>query len=351
MCLLDSASVAGRDLKVFHTLNSMRGVAAITIVVWHSSQYFGFKLSSSYLAVDLFFVLSGFVLAHAYEHRFEHGLSTISFMHLRFARLFPLFAFGIAISLVGVGLAWVTHAHLTWTLLSLAICALLNLGFLPAPPLHGDAVFPLNGPGWSLFFELFVNFLYVLLSPILSIRVLITVVSLAACALVWCAATFGDLSGGWIWQTFAVGFARVLFSFPAGVLIYRLTREWRPIKLNGLLAIVAMVLILVINPETWRAIYDTIAVLTVIPVIVAFASLTRPIRLLWISSFLGATSYGIYAIHDPIITIVNGGIVRLLHKDTTSVSPWFGAIFLLLILGFVWVLDKYYDGPARRMLS
>jgi len=112
-----------------------------------------------------------------------------------------------------------------------------------------------------------------------------------------------------------------------------------------------MVLILVINPETWRAIYDTIAVLTVIPVIVAFASLTRPIRLLWISSFLGATSYGIYAIHDPIITIVNGGIVRLLHKDTTSVSPWFGAIFLLLILGFVWVLDKYYDGPARRMLS
>ncbi len=347
----DPTGTNARDTKVFHTLNGMRGVAAITIVVWHAPLLFGFSLSSSYLAVDMFFVLSGFVLAHAYEARFERGMGVGNFMRLRFIRLFPLASLGIAITLIGVAVGWASGVHLTWTPVSLAWCTAFNILFLPAPPLHGMVIFPLNSPAWSMFFELFVNLLYVLLWRLLSSRVLIAVLGTATVALAICATVFGDLNGGSEWPSLVVGFARVLFSFPAGVLIYRFTRNWRPIRLNGLFVIAAMILVFAVDPRAARVAYDLVVVVVGIPAIVMVASLTRPARLVGLFTFLGATSYGMYAIHEPVENIITGTIIKLLGGSLEHFAVWPGLGFMVTMLGIVWLLDRYYDGPVRRWLS
>ena len=102
--------------RSFTTLDGLRGIAAIAVVARHAPFLWGEHgptgaLSESYLAVDFFFVLSGFVLAHAYGSRFQHGLSNAAFMRTRLLRLYPLyllalvFSSGVVAIQIGVGKA------------------------------------------------------------------------------------------------------------------------------------------------------------------------------------------------------------------------------------------------------
>lgn len=91
--------------RKYHTLDGIRGTAALMILVRHAGYYFGnigIRLSKaeSYLAVDLFFVLSGFVIAEAYDKRLAGGLSPTDFMKIRFIRLYPLYLLGLLIGTI-----------------------------------------------------------------------------------------------------------------------------------------------------------------------------------------------------------------------------------------------------------
>ncbi len=347
----DSTGDRVRDTKVFHTLNGMRGIAAVAVMIRHAPHFFGFGLASNYLAVDLFFVLSGFVLAHAYEARFAQGMGVSGFMRLRFIRLFPLLSLGVAMTLAGIVVGWASGAHLGWTLKPLILSTALNILFLPAPPLTGPALFPLDIPAWSLFLELAANLLYVAFWRHLSNRVLIAILGAASVALLICASVFGDLGGGWEWSTLVVGFARVLFSFPAGVLIYRVMRNLRPIRSNGLLVIAAMVLMFAIGPGVSRVAFDVVAVIVVFPALVIAGSLSRPpARTVPLYTFLGATSYGVYAIHDPLIRMMNGTVVLWMGGNMERFAPWAGFGLTAGLLVLVWLLDRYFDTPMRRWL-
>jgi peptidoglycan/LPS O-acetylase OafA/YrhL len=82
----------------FATLDGLRGVAAIAVTSLHFRFELGkFLLPHSYLAVDFFFVLSGFVLAYAYEDRLSEGMKPIQFLRLRVIRLYPLYLIGTLI--------------------------------------------------------------------------------------------------------------------------------------------------------------------------------------------------------------------------------------------------------------
>jgi peptidoglycan/LPS O-acetylase OafA/YrhL len=93
-------------------LNALRGMAALVVVFYHfhlkflqhSSSSFLFLFERGYLAVDLFFILSGFVLMHVYSKHATWGKLTwhsyLSFISKRMARIFPVHWFALFIILV-----------------------------------------------------------------------------------------------------------------------------------------------------------------------------------------------------------------------------------------------------------
>ena len=126
---------------IYHSLNGLRGLAAIIVVLFHAEAFFGRQIApGGYLAVDLFFVLSGFVIAHAYDHKFAQGLPAFTFIRHRLIRFYPLYLLGL---LIGAG--WLTlelavspPAALTGQQLLIAFS--LGLLFLPSPfGLHAEA--------------------------------------------------------------------------------------------------------------------------------------------------------------------------------------------------------------------
>ncbi|HKU54954.1 MAG TPA: acyltransferase family protein, partial [Rhizomicrobium sp.] len=87
----------------FLTLDALRGVGAIAVMAGHAGIVLNAYMPPfMYLAVDMFFVLSGFVLAHAYDGKFAGGLSVGAFLKARIARLYPIYLIGLVLGLVSV---------------------------------------------------------------------------------------------------------------------------------------------------------------------------------------------------------------------------------------------------------
>src|ERR1700761_6004380 len=80
----------------YPALDGLRGVAAIAVMLHHFRPLTApWLFAHGYLAVDLFFLLSGFVIAHAYDARFRKGLGVPAFLVIRLIRLWPMIAFGV----------------------------------------------------------------------------------------------------------------------------------------------------------------------------------------------------------------------------------------------------------------
>ena len=341
------------DKRLYHTLDAMRGVAAIMIVLWHARHMSApIVLPSSYLAVDLFFVLSGFVLAFAYDGRLEHGMGTGRFFITRVIRLYPLYICGTLIGIFSGLVAYKLGAgELNATGLVLAIVA--GLLMLPSPTFRQTPdVFVLNGPAWSLFFELFINLVFALFWKKLTRTGLIAIIAVSGLLMIVSTIAEGHCDLGHKWTNFIYGFPRVTFSFFVGVLIHRLFKERRESTWIGLVLPFVLIPIFAFGPTgTLRIAYDLLCVMVVFPLlIIAGAAYDPPPLGVGISRFLGLISYPLYAIHVPIIELTRR-TVRVAHYETLDLAPALG-IALTTVLVFVsWPLVKYYDEPVRRALT
>jgi len=208
------------------TLDLLRGIAALAVVSLHFAWPGGaVPFPRAYLAVDVFFVLSGFVIAYAYQYRLDSGMPVRRYFLARLVRLYPLYIFATLL-----GAAWIAQGLLRqgsiealgpWAL-ALAGAAL----FLP-DPLGARALFPLNEPAWSLFFELLVNLLYGALAVRLSNRILGALILAGAALLGFAIAQMGTLNVGFDWDNAAWGSGRALFSFFVGVGVFRCRQRHR----------------------------------------------------------------------------------------------------------------------------
>ena len=176
-------------------LDGLRGVAALLVVWYHVFEGFQFAgnkpvidfINHGYLAVDFFFILSGFVVGYAYDSRWGKTLTTGGFFRRRLIRLQPMVCMGALIGAVSFLLTGMerwdgTHATLGLTLLAF-VCGCLMLPALPGMPreVRGNGeMFPLNGPCWSLFFEYIGNIVYALVIRRLSTR-LLSLLTVALC--------------------------------------------------------------------------------------------------------------------------------------------------------------------------
>ncbi len=333
----------------FATLDAMRGVAAIVVLLYHFRFMFDgivsdrFVFASGYLAVDLFFALSGFVIAHAYDRRLAAGMSFLAFLILRLIRLLPMIWVGIALATV---LLWwraeVDGAHLL-------VAALANAFILPTPLPWNAYMFPSNGAEWSLFFELAANLIFVALFRHLNGRSLAALIAGSAAGLTLCAAEYGRLHDGYTYATIQLGALRAGFSFFAGVALARGRETWLPRVPRlppWLILAAASAGLYVPAPHAFRPFYDVAFIMIGSPILIMLAVAVEPSpagrRL---AAWLALGSYPIYAFHQPVRDIAATAAGRL------GIAPAAVAVAsILLIPPAGLLLARYYDEPLRTWL-
>ncbi len=207
--------------EFFYCLDGVRGLAALLIVLRHTHSYFGsFILQQSYLAVDVFFLLSGVVICRSYERKLLSGLSAGQFFLIRMIRLYPFYVLAALTAAAALALEQVYDPA------SFGYHVFGSLLFLPNPETDLRKYFPLNGPSWSLLFEIVVNMAYVWLLPWLDFRRLALLVLGAALCLIASAVFYAGQGAtnfdiGYTVSTMPAALFRATFSFFFGVLIFR----------------------------------------------------------------------------------------------------------------------------------
>ena len=361
--------------RAFVTLDGLRGIAALAVVTRHApvlfhsvsieiAQRHGAPMPvgpffESYLAVDFFFALSGFVLAHAYEERLRQGLSLGRFMATRLLRLYPLYFVALLLGALYGERAW------AWALLpasSLTLDIVFAIFFLPSPasPYH---LFPLNQPSWSLFNELIANAAFAMTGGRLKTRALLILVGMAgatlACgvALQWPgfrSGGTGALNIGPDWQSMAGGLARVFYGFFAGVLTYRAWCRWgRAIRVPVALVVLSLAAVLTAHPApAIQAAFDLTAALMMFPCLIFLgASCTPRGRTAQLLTQGGVASYAVYVLQGPVYLLVITAITKLSGHHHTDLPVVWGVVFVAGLVGLALFCDRAIDGPARRVLS
>ena len=338
----------------YATLDGIRGMAALFVVTLHAKQMFPWAhFEHAYLAVDLFFMISGVVLARAYENRLaSKKIGPAAFMRLRFARVFPLYIIGV---LLGACVNYLSQFFGPCTANTLPQSILASLVFavamMPSPFARG--LFPINGPVWSLFFELIANFLYARFLPFLTGRVLASVIGGGFLAISAASIQYHMIDAGYLWRNCPFGLVRVCFSFAIGVAVHRHAAK-RRIQSNAvsLAVIVVCALSLAINvPKDWETVYVIAVVSAVFPAIIIVAAQVEPSHLLRkVCLAAGTASYGIYVLHSPLASLT-----RFAAKGFFNIGPvvtaYWGLPFLVALAGVVFVLDRTYDPCFRRILT
>ncbi len=330
----------------FETLNGMRGVAAVAVLLFHSKDLLGFQMvPRGYLAVDLFFALSGFVISHAYDQKLQDGLGWRRFAKLRLLRFYPLYMLGVAIGLVREFGLIAAHHDYALGLSQLGVAIVTAALFIPYPlASRDDQLFSLNIPSWSLFFELVVNMAYAALFPFLRHSVLIVVAVAAGLATIAATVSAGTADLGANLPQFAGGLARTTFSFSVGVLICRMNVRVRPIWPVAILVLVGLCLIM---PLSWGISADIAFIFVISPALLVAGSSVEPSpSTARVFAVLGIISFPLYAIHRPVLAIGEAA-VRISGLPAWLIGT--SSICGLLIVSYL--ADRFYDRPVRGWLT
>jgi len=337
----------------YPALDGLRGIAALAIVLHHFPPIRGPLLfHNGLMAVDVFFLLSGFVLAHAYDGRLAEGLGARRFMLARVIRLWPLMLLGVALGLIQSLVSPVPGKDLPLGAGARLACGGFNLFILPCPPGLGAQMFPADPPEWSLFYELIANLLFALaFAPLLKPRALIAVIVAGGGVLALGIMRYQGLRFGLAVDAAPYYLGRVAFSFFLGVFLQRTKGAWAP-RLPALPPWVVYLLILglLAIPQTSVPAQIALHLATVFvlgPLLVMLGAVARPRGLaIKASVFLGDLSYPLYAIHMPLIFL----------GSALLPTPWDRSLpidlgLIALAIGSAAVLSRVYDTPVRRWLA
>ena len=363
-------------------LDGLRGVAALAVIWYHIHEGFSFAqatnaagdgiitgINHGYLAVDFFFMLSGFVISYAYDDRWGK-LSLGEFFKRRLIRLHPMLMMGAVIGaisfVVGGREMWDgTVVSYSWIIAAL----LLSCLFIPAIPGAGYEVrgngemFPLNGPSWSLFFEYIGNILYGSIIRRLSTRWLTVLCSVLGCGLAYYAlgnvSGYGSIGVGWTIDNVNLmgGLLRMLFPFTLGMV---LARNFTSGKIKGAfwtcsIALIALFIVPYIEglePVCMNSIYEMVCIAVVFPVIVwvGASGVMTGGKSTSICRFLGEISYPVYIVHYPIMYLFYAYLIE--NELYTLQDSWLWVLAACVgSVALAYACLKLYDIPMRKYLS
>jgi len=328
----------------FTVLDGLRGIAAIVVVFYHLANTTGIEnyIPHGHLAVDFFFSLSGFVIAYAYEQRLRDGrMRSAELIRVRLVRLLPMVLFGLPLGVA----SYLLKGDLWFHNLGLFLVYVLAGAFTIALPMHNpfrDNVTPINGPCWSLFFELYIGTVLTLVISRLGNLALAIALVLAWVCLGWnVSKTVYNL--GAAPDTFWQGFPRFAFTFGLGFLLWRLQLHRRVGAVSPWL-VAAGLLVFLLAPDfghknKW---FEFASVSFVFPVLILFGAASRPSERVerW-AEISGRLSYPLYATHFPVLllcAIAFGGIRA-------------AVIGVPLAILFAWASLVLYDEPLRKWLA
>jgi peptidoglycan/LPS O-acetylase OafA/YrhL len=365
----------------YEILDGLRGVAAMIVVCFHLFETYSkgpaFQiLNHGYLAVDFFFVLSGFVIGYAYDDRWGK-MSMAGFFKRRLVRLHPMVIMGTLIGALLFYFGDCSEFPIVGKTPWWQVVLMMMLGFtmLPATTkmdIRGwGETNPLNGPAWSLQWEYIANILYATVIRRFSKTMLALFLVLAAfltlnLTLNW--DVFGVLQarsyaaytviGGWSVtpDQLCIGVSRLLYPFFAGLLISRL---------HSLIHVRAgfwwcslLVAVLLVMPriggttQMWmNGLYEAMAILLFFPLIVSMGAGShvsgRSVR---VCKFFGEISYPLYITHYPLIYMQISWARH--HPDAPlSTEILVAASVFILAVAVAYACLKLYDLPVRNWLK
>ncbi len=355
--------------KHYEILDALRGVAALVVVLFHLLETFTNGnnhiqlINHGYLAVDFFFVLSGFVIGYAYDDRWGK-MSLGNFFKRRLIRLHPMIIVGMFIGAVTLFFqqAAIFPAIAQTPLWKVIVVMVLGFALIPVGPnldLRGwNETFPLNGPAWTLFFEYIANILYGLFIHKFSKKELAVLAVISGAALVHLAVTRGDIIGGWSLEPLQlrIGFTRLLYPFFAGLLLSRVVKPGS-VKNAFLWCSLLLVAILSVprlggTEHIWiNGLYVSVSIIILFPLIIymgASGNVTGRFSTK-LCRFLGDISYPVYIIHYPLIYMFMAWVFKNQVSMKASVPMALFIFFLTIALSYG--IYRIYDVPVRKWLT
>lgn len=337
-------------------LDALRGLAALGVLFWHYGAHFNATpltvwLSPFYTAglylVDVFFVLSGFLLATLYSD----ASSSRAFLFKRITRLFPLH--WVTLLVVVLLQYWYTqlngssyiytHNDLPHFLLSLGLLQFVGL----------QQGFSFNGPAWSISVEWLVNLIFVMLLWLPRLRgVFATFLVIGSAASLW---FWGGrvIESGSLWGWLDPALVRGVFGFFAGVGLASImpsklapSRIWDGV---GLTASVALLVFMNNRGLQQMNGLDFAVVGLAVPAMIAgfihgqaLVKVSQWRGLVW----LGDVSFSVYLWHFPIQIVM--GLIVASGTEIPFTSPWVlgGFVVTCYVVGHLSLV--FLEKPAQR---
>lgn len=360
----------------YEILDGLRGVAAIMVVFFHVFETFSNGdhtkqiINHGYLAVDFFFMLSGYVISYAYDNRWEK-MSLKDFFIRRLVRLQPMIIIG---SLVGAVLFYFQQSEgLGWGGISTTpvwkVLLVMFIGMTVIPvgkslDIRGwNEMHPLNGPAWSLFFEYIANIVYALVLRKVSKIVLGILVLISAGFTIYFAFTNpnGDIIGGWSVDDatqLKIGFTRLAFPFLMGIFLARTVT----LKFTKNAFFTTSILLIILfafprlggNANHWQnAFYECFTLMIMFPIVILLGAGGKVVseKANQFCKFLGDISYPIYITHFPLVYVYMAWVVNGKHTLEEPQSWIFGLMTVGISIISAYCFMRFYDIPVRKWLN
>ncbi len=355
----------------YDALDGMRGVAAIVVMLYHYNMHSSLSIfQHAPVAVDIFFILSGFVIAHSYSKRLYSSMTSVEYLLRRVIRLYPMFIIGL---LIGAPILYVYYrtGFSDFSTKDIINLLLYNGLFIPSVSAQGSYdfgstellkshLFPMNPPAWSLFFELVASIVFVFVVR-LKQKILFAIICASYAIMIvngiWVSVANNrlgiDLDQGWATYNFFGGVPRVFFGFFLGVFIYSISRgerlgAWKGLcqkYLTNILYIYLILILIFVFPKSFKGLYVAFVIAFIAPSLV-FAGSLIDIRHSFtkkLAIHLGWISYPVYCLHYPI-----GRAVFLLMDGASYYMHLLPALIAsVLTTGIAAILTRYLDEPIR----
>lgn len=329
------------------SLDGIRGIAALVVVIYHLQVLFHLPDFKGFLAVDLFFVLSGWVMAHSYESRIVNGMPFRQFMVQRMARLYPLYLVALLAAFLVQGMKMfrgTATANLT--------CAAPNLLMLPCLQ-EAPAAFPLNSPSWSIFSEIVVNVIWYFTTRmgLHTLRWKIAA-NLAFAIVSWVViAGCGRYLNGYNNSDIHEGLLRAGLGFTSGLVLHTCRRNFLVAIYFLALSCVAM---LMLNSHAFNhdLSQDLMLTLAGFPILIWLVVRLRPALLEnRIAAWLGNISYALYLLHIPLREITSKLTLMASSRLGLDATLFEALLFMTGLLIVCTISFSKFEGHARRWVN